>query len=389
MAGMDINKILNAYRDQFNKDIRSPLMPEVALKALCNTEYEGDLSNGGRTVKVFTVPEMTIRKQKLDDRDNLAAIPRQDAQLVAEEMKVNETADFNFAYTPIVNQLAELPNVTEKIARQLNVTLQQNDEIDIASNFVYTPVENIISGAKDTVNGAVTEGDTTITLDDATNFSAGDIIFFTDTSGDTGAALIKSKATNTLTIETDSSLFPQGGALANKDHFAKLVTALPAIADGAVVAGDKPIAVTKSTIYDKMVELHEAPANFDVPSGDFCAFSVGQPINLLKKEDSTVLKNDFLGKEVILNGQVLQLDGMNIIKNNNGIQRLANGKMRFYVWVFKKNYSIHRIDFLDALNIDKIAETAPAAISHAGVKIYQSGTFRQGRKGMALLCCEI
>jgi hypothetical protein len=388
---MDIDKALGTYRTQFAKDIRTIDRPTAVLRALANTEFQRSFDGGGREVKIFTTPEMSLRNQKLDDRDNLAEIPRQDGQFTEEIIRVNETSDFNLTLaTKLIGKLSEIPNWTEKLVRQIHKNFEQRVDIDIASNFVRTPNLNIVSGAENIVNGAVAAGATEIILTDATDFAPGDFIFFTDTAGKSGAALIKAKSTNTLTIETDAANFPTEKTGGKKEFFKKLETALPEIADGSVVKGDAPITISKTTFYDYLVDLGNKPLELDVDGGGFNVFSSLKPITLFKKDESVLLKNDFLGKDVILNGEVRKAAGMNVISSNNGISRIdGNGERRFYIWVVKRGQSFHFIDWLDSFDVNKLHERAGTVFSNTGLWVYQSEVLKQAANSMALLCCKI
>ena len=376
------------YQEVFSKKMRYPLRPKNLLREFVNTEFEGDLKDQGDEVDVFTVPDIKGSHKKKSDTNFYEKIPRQSGTPTKEKLKVDQVHDFNVAMTLHDQRISSIPALAEKYAANIRKNFEESVvEADILSNFVFTPTDNIISGASTTVNGAVIAGATTITFASAADFTAGDIFFFTDTNGDTGAALVKSIATNTITIEDDEANFPSG--LGNEEFFYKLVTALPAIADGSVIKGDKPISLTKSNVHDYLIDLRTKIIRSKVGASDLFAHAMVDAFSLLAKDSATPVKNDFLGKDVIVNGEIKRGAGMDLLASAVGLARSVSSVNRFYMLVAKKKYSLHFVDYLSTVAVDRVQETGGMVYTHSGYDIYQSHAFRQGRKGLSLLSFTI
>lgn len=387
----------NTYQQVFSKKIRNPLRARTVLMNYVNTEFEGDLQQQGDTVRVFTVPAVTGSKSKKSATNFYDKIARTSGTPTYESLRVDECYRFNVVMSKVDQKLSDIPALADKYVAEVQKDLDEVMEADISSNLVYTDNNNIIvhDNGKLQVDGAVTLGATTIKFDVVTNIAAGDIVFFTDTDGNTGAFLVKSLVTMTrvVTIETNPTLFPIG--IDGRDHFAKLVVALPAIADNAIAYADIPTQVTKTSFYDILIDL-QTRIQERKAGGETFTFAQVRPVRLLSKDDSTLLKSLDLSREVIINGTgynvepspgstVRRIDGGDVISSPNAAARqMADGTIRYYILQARKQWALHYVEWLQGSAVETIQETAGMVMSHSGANIYQSHAFRQGRKGLAL-----
>lgn len=386
MAEQDFSSnFINTFRTNFAKDIRDPLRPDTVLKQFCNTEFT---IVTGKRVRIFTDPVVIPNEGKWADRNDYEKIARQSAAPLFEEFDVEDYLDWNVAMALQDEKISEIPNLSDRLVRSVKATVNQKHEIDIASNFVFADVQNIITGFATTVDGNVTAGATSFDVASGAGASitVGDICFIESTAGNTVAVLVKSKLDDTITIEDDDANFPVGPG--NKAFFKRLATALPAITSGATVKVDVPVTVSKTSYYDALVDLSEKPLELDAPAGGYIGFDSLAPGRLLKKDDSTLLKNDFLGKETIVNGTIMgPIAGLdNLYRSNNGVKRVdAAGVTRYYPLVFKKNFSIHYVDWLSKHKEDIIQETAGTVMSSTGIQVRQTKVLKNhGQKTMAV-----
>jgi hypothetical protein len=383
------SNFLTTFRTLFHKKVRDPLLPPTVLKEFVNRDF---VFQSGNKVRVFMWPTVSPNEGSWSSRNDYEKITRQSGQPTYEEFTIDEYFDYNVAMSIQDEKLTELPSLANNLARQVRRQMEQKAEIDIASNFLFTDIDNIISDTtKDTtVDGAVTAGATTfdVASGDGSNLAAGDIAFIEATDGKTAPVLVKSVSTDTITIEDNEANFPTGPG--GKKFFKKLLTALPAISNGATVKTDAPVTVSKTTYYDQLVELWDKPLEKDIPAGGFVTFAPLAVTRLLKKDDSVLLKNDFLGKEIIVNGQVRDLGGNMYYNSNNGISRVVNGVTRYYPWVQKSKQSVIHVDYLSSSAIDRIQETAGTVMSASGLAIYQSKVIKNhGQQSMAFSSVKI
>lgn len=382
------SNFLDTFRTNFSKDVRDPLLTPTILKEFVNKDFE---IVSGNTVRVFMWPSVVSNTGSLAARNNYDKIARQSGQPTYEEFTVDEYLDFNVVLTKFDQKISEIPKLSENLVRQIRRNNEQVAEIDIASNFVNTNVRNIMSAVTTNVAGAVTAGATVFSVKagDGALIAVGDICFIEATAGNTIAVLVKSKSTDAITIETNPALFPTGPG--GKKFFRKLAVALPAISDLAICKTDAPLTIDKTSYYDALVDLWDKPLELDVPAGDFLTFSPLAPTRLLKKDDSVLLTNQDIGKDVIINGDFRRLGGNQYYNGNNGISRVDGaGVTRYYPWVQKRGQSVIHVDYLSSEAVDLIQETAGAVLSTSGVQSYQSKVIKNhGAKTMAFGCFKI
>ncbi len=217
------------------------------------------------------------------------------------------------------------------------------------------------AAANGTLDGAVTAGDTTFDVQTgevaSMGIAAGTIIkigskrtWGTKTEAEVeymDIAIVKSVSTDTVTIETDTANFPTSMSMFGDTFVNGLRTSLRAHADNVTVQVDTPTAITTTNIDDllgdirtkatrsyiigKKLTLYVSPEVYQVMQG-ISASGVFSPM----------AANDFLGKEVISNGDFGQVRGMKVTSNANalgregGIADAALANPIHYIWAFEE-----------------------------------------------------
>lgn len=372
------------FTAQLAKDMRSPLLPVGEFRASCNAEYER-VNTQGNTVLVNTIAPASIREGSLSSRNNITAIPATAFSITQEEFKVDRYADYRDVLNlKLIQTIEGVESLSAKIAMERTRQLEQAQEVHIASKFLQANIHNIISGFETTASAGVSDGSTTIPLTSVTNLVAGDILHIEATSGDTVVALVKSIASLVVTIETNTALFPKGGALENLNQFQSLVTSLPAISSGAIVKSDKPVSTTVSNFYDGIVDAMNLPLNHNVSSGDFRIAISPKLLGLLQKKDAAPVQNDVLGANIIGSGNVKEIAGGYVIGNGNAICRKVNGTWRYLVACYKNKQAIHSINWFDAVEINPVPDQVGARNINA-LSVYDTKVFKQGAKAVSLM----
>lgn len=378
----------------FRRDkLTKPLFWALGNSALTKVEKK----NGGYEASVATIKPGATNKGTIKAIDFTQPFPKTGSAIVIETMELNKSETFRdeLAVDQLKNE-SVIANVVSEFGTARLEQFAQGKEEAFVSNFICADIDNFITGAETTVNGSVNAGATTLTLTSAADVTLGDIIFLgaitANGARQTVSVLVKSISGNDVTIETDLSAL-KGGLNGTRDQFDKVSAVLPALLDGAKVVIDKPIVATAENIYDYVGELETLVSEQEVPEGGFYIAMQPRVQKLFSKKDSVFVKfSEFLknlGIAVFKKGKVFEFEDSMILANTNAMVRTVGGKKRYYVSLFKANYSVNTIPWMTSIDHDKITGTGGMGWDMSGVEMYDTHTFEEGAKSIATLVIEL
>ena len=273
--------------------------------------------------------------------------------------------------------------------------LQQNRHELCAQQSIYSGKWVVPSTASITTAAAITAADTTFVITDAlkasSGITAGDLVKIGDDrepDSASGAAevfdivLVKTVGgdgsaggtSSTITIETDTTKFPPAVNLASGSRvFMKLKVALTAHSSGAKVQIDRPTAVTEKNIDNLIRQVKIAASRSNIDFSKMVMYMPPEVYETVLGQDtagirSAVLANDFLGKDVLFNGEMMKYRSCTMMNDSNAISRTYGGgtsgttvslaATRHYIWVFEKNASFGLGNWLESQAFDKMPGTA-------------------------------
>jgi len=396
------NERAKLFARNVQDQLRSEHRPKAILSVLGNEALKKvEAQGGGYVASVPTVKAGSLNSGNVQDTDLTTPFATTGNSIVVETMKVDEVDSFHDKLaTEQLSKETAIASLSAQFARERSQQLEQKREVDFVSNYVRTHINNFVNGLHTTLDEEVLLGATTFSLSESDGVEAGDIAYIgTKTqqgAEKTIAILIKSIAGSLVTIETDKALFPKGGVQGTKEQFKKLEIILPAIEAGAKVVVDVPTEIEAKDLYDLIVDLETKVGEQDVPESNLFIHGSPRVLKLLKKTDSPFVKFENFAKSlssicnnIVKKGKIKEFEDSTIIQNTNGMQRKVQGTDRYYIQLFKGNYSINTISWIKSVDSDKIGGTAGQGHSISGLQIYGSEVFEQGARAMATLIVTI
>ncbi len=158
--------------------------------------------------------------------------------------------------------------------------------------------------------------------------------------------LVKSISTDTVTIETDPTKFPTSMSQFGDTFKNGLRTSLRAHAVGTLVQVDTPTAITTVNIDDTIAGIRTAATRAFIFGKSLMLYVTPEVYQKIQGVSATgvfapMVANEYLGKEVLLEGDFAQTRGMMVTSNANalaragGVSDAALAKPIHYVWAFE------------------------------------------------------
>ena len=376
------NQVQTEFRDLFNM---APVAP-TPLRAMAQ---ELAIQPGGNTFREYITPfvrgtSTTLSAVRaLTSNNPLTTNPSYAGQISSIEENIgykNHTIEDAFTFgrdielTAGIDTLYNQPDqLAARLKKQFDESYAQWAHEKCLAQAVYSNEWILDDDSTVSLTAAVSSSDTTFDISDAEKTSSGiavgDIVKVgnkrrpSDNSSAVetiDVALVKTvgadgsgAGTNNsqITIEATAANFPASDSFDGDGKqgkaFEKLVTSLAAHASGARVQIDRPQALTVTNVDYILSKIKTSKLKANLAGGEFVVYMTPEVDEVLFGTNASgvrtpVVANDFLGKEVLFNGELEKYRGMYTMVDSNALSRTeaSSGSdlttRRHYIWAFVK-----------------------------------------------------
>ncbi len=232
---------------KFSLKLVELLYNETVYTKITNTKYEGEIRNEGDKVRVRTLGKLT-----LSDYAKGTTLVAQDLTPTSEDLEIDQMKYFKF----VVDDVDKLQNDIDTIneyAQTSKRDMQETLDTNILS-YMRKNVDGDNAVGTDYSTGTVAVAATTgVVTGSGTTFTAGMVGGYFKATGEDNYYLVTaySSATEITVTDLDGSGYSGGAVSAGTAYEIKAAT---------------PVALTKSTIYSKIVDLRTALSQKLTPS---------------------------------------------------------------------------------------------------------------------------
>ena len=376
------NLVQTEFRDTFTM---APLSPTPLRAMAMNLEIQP----GGNTFREFVTPFVrgtssnlaTIRARTSNTNplttnvDNFGQITSTVERIGYLDHTIIDSYEWarDVEHTSGIDALYNQPDrVASRLRTQFDEAYNQWQHEKVLAQAIYSNEWIVASSSTGVTNAAINALDTTFEITDAfkaySGIAVGDIVKIGDArkpSDNTSAVetidvvTIKTlggdssgAGTNSIiTIETDTDEFPASRSADGDGNqgtaFEKLKVTLSAHSSGARVQIDIPQALTVLTADPIMTSINTARIRANSVGGEFVVYHTPEADAMLFGTNSSgvrtpMVANDFLGKDVLFNGELTRYRGMNLMVDSNALSRTESysgtdlASERHYIWGFVK-----------------------------------------------------
>lgn len=410
------NDFTNALQREFDTEVRAHPEPPTLLEAMSVPKSSVQKLKGNFDFRFFELPDSDGTETDVPTEEASAGnifvagntIATKAFSLGNEDFTIDtlykdgyefSKKDYNFN-----DVLKSATSLASKIRKVYQRGKRQFKELQIARQLLFA--DEWLTGADDiTTSAAITADATTFEVanGDKTDLAAGRIVkigkkiearSLADALGltTTDVVLIKTVGADdssragyaTITIETDKSLFPTNLRTGRKS-FHGMKTKLSAHASGVRVQIDKPIDMTEGNSADQFNKLMGQMAIRTEDENGVLFYVNHDIVTHTRATESALTANDFIGKNLMVNGQLKQVYGANLLKTNNGICRNDGTDDVFYICGFKRGKSFIALDLLMSSAVDRVQRQAGLVDVLTWAQICGAYAHRMGRRNMVMM----
>ena len=427
-------QIQTEFRDSFNM---APVAP-TALRAMA---FNLEIQPGGNTFREYvtpfvrgTVSNLTALRARTTNTNPLTTSLTHGGQITSNVEKIgylDHTVDTTFEWardlemTAGIDALYNQPSqVAARLRTQFDAAYAQWAHEECLSEAIYANEWLLASTSTISLAAAIVAGATTFKITDALKASSGlavgDLVKIGDKrrpgSDPSSTEIIDVVIVKTLgadgsgggalsliTIETDTAKFPASDSMDGAGQeglgFTKIKQSLAAHANGARVQIDRPQAITPVNVDSIMSKIKTAKLRANVYGSDFICYMTPEVEEVLYGSNASgvqtpMLANEYLGKDILFNGEMSKYRGMVNMVDSNALSRTESidgnllATQRHYIWCFVKGQTFGFGEPLKGSGtVDKIVGTDEKLSKFSFLEVAGARTLYMGSlKGFLLPC---